>query len=50
MHLSCRSEYGIDPTDNFETYIAAFYWAAMTMTTVGFGDVVSAATPLSQCP
>lgn len=28
---------GIGDSDNFVKYLYSFYWAAMTMTTVGYG-------------
>lgn len=36
--------YGIQDSDPIEMYVAAFYWAIMTLGTMGYGDIVAANT------
>lgn len=31
-------------TSNFSKYVAGFYWAIMTITTIGYGDISSHGT------
>ena len=31
--------YGIEDAGNFYRYTTSFYWAVMTLTTIGYGDV-----------
>jgi hypothetical protein len=37
------AEYHLQGADWYKSYIAAMYWACMTVTTIGYGDIVRTA-------